>query len=117
MIKKNKIPYNSLNKESILSMITNYEKNNKSFKSENMLNKKSHRKRTRYSKENLRALSRDKKTSSFSRELYEDDHNLRTRQNYKQSLNALYTSNFACQRRKIESGDYLGLSNSNCLLK
>jgi hypothetical protein len=32
MIKKNKIPYNSLNKDNILTMILNFEKNNKGGK-------------------------------------------------------------------------------------
>jgi CRISPR-associated protein Cas8b1/Cst1 subtype I-B len=47
MIKKNKLPYNSLNKESILQMIINYERNSKANKAEALLNKKTHRKRTR----------------------------------------------------------------------
>lgn len=47
MIKKNKLPYNNLNKESILQMIINYEKNSKANKSEAMLNRKTHRKKTR----------------------------------------------------------------------
>lgn len=46
MIKKNKIAYNSLSKEAILTMIINYERNNKNVKSEvQMLRSKTSRRK------------------------------------------------------------------------
>jgi hypothetical protein len=54
MIKKNKLAYNSLNKDSILTMILNYEKYSKGSKGESLLSKKTARRKTgKASKENL----------------------------------------------------------------
>jgi hypothetical protein len=52
MIKKNKLAYNSLNKETILSLILNFERNSKANRAEALLSKKTHRKKSRV-KENL----------------------------------------------------------------
>jgi hypothetical protein len=62
MIKKNKIPYNSLNKEAILGMIINYEKNNKSVKNESqMLKSKTNRRKTKGQNVNLKQNLYDEK--------------------------------------------------------
>jgi len=75
MIKKNKLPYNSLNKEAILAMIMNYEKNNKQGKSEiQMLKSKTSRRKTKNygvnAKENLydEKINRRKITTAFPSE-------------------------------------------------
>ena len=52
MIKKNKLAYNSLNKETILTLILNFERNSKANRAEALLSKKTHRKKSR-AKENL----------------------------------------------------------------
>jgi hypothetical protein len=72
MIKKNKIPYNSLNKEAILGMIINYEKNTKLGKSEvQMLKSKTSRRKAKgqghNGKENLydEKINRRKTTTDF----------------------------------------------------
>ncbi len=44
MIKKNKLPYNSLNKDTIMTMIINYEKYSKGTKNDALLSKKTKRK-------------------------------------------------------------------------
>lgn len=49
MIKKYKVPYNSLNKESVLAMINNFEKNSKNSKFDtNLLKSKTRRKSSLY---------------------------------------------------------------------
>jgi hypothetical protein len=57
MIKKSKLPYNSLNKDAILNMIINFEKNSKGMRNESLLNKKTAKKKSvskkTISKENL----------------------------------------------------------------
>ena len=53
MIKKNKLPYQSLNKDSILTMILNFERSSKSNKGEaGLLSRKTQRKKSR-AKENI----------------------------------------------------------------
>jgi hypothetical protein len=62
MIKKNKIPYNSLNKEAMLGMILNYEKNNKSGKNEmQMLKSKTNRRKAKGQIRNLKENLYDEK--------------------------------------------------------
>lgn len=62
MIKKNKIAYNNLNKEAILAMIINYEKNHKIGKNEmHMLKSKTNRRKSKGLSSNLKENLYDEK--------------------------------------------------------
>ncbi len=114
MIKKNKIPYNSLNKESILSMITHFERNNKGQKSEALLNKKTQRKKSKFPKENINQTSNiARKGLCFgTRGSFDEGSALRTR-GFKNSASSLYASNII-RRKKKEN--FLSLTNSILLI-
>lgn len=67
MIKKFRIAYNSLNKESILSMIQGFEKSSKNGKGESgmlLKNKTSRKKAVNFEKENLYSEKVNKRNSS-----------------------------------------------------
>jgi hypothetical protein len=113
MIKKNKIAYNSLNKDSILTMITNFEKNSKYAKPENLLSKKTQRKKAKLAKENIHRSNTHRKAISL-----EGGHSLRTRGNYRSSMNImnvnspLYSTNISTKKRRSVGQTLASLSNS-----
>jgi hypothetical protein len=110
MIKKNKVAYNSLNKESIMTMITNFEKNSKYAKPENLLSKKTHRKKSKLAKENINRSNVQRKAMAL-----EQGHSLRTRRSTMNFMNInspLYSTNISTKKRRSEGQTLMSLTNS-----
>ena len=122
MIKKNKLPYNNLNKESILQMIINYEKNSKANKSEAMLNRKTHRKKTR-PKEILSTERIGKRYAGANEEdfeeIYANEEQLRyddrSKKNRSLAPSSLYKTNINTRSRRLttKSDNFENLSRQN----
>jgi len=78
IIKKFKIPYNSLTKDSILNLIINFDKNSKNGKIENsnfLLKQKTPRKKTSKQRENLYSekINKRRKLKNNNNDNYEDN--------------------------------------------
>jgi hypothetical protein len=68
MIKKYKVPYNSLNKDSVLAMINNFEKNSKNSKFDtNLLRTKTRRKSSLYTEKIKQRTTKPKEPSNLRR--------------------------------------------------
>ncbi len=125
MIKKNKLPYNSLNKDSILQMIINYEKNSKANRSEALLNRKTNRKKNR-SKEYLSTERIRKRYVGPNEESFEeiyadreplryDDKSKRNRREISFAPSSLYGTNINTRSRRIptKNDNFGNLSGQN----